>query len=524
MLRKVILLALLPTVFGLYFHIAETERKCFIEEIPDETMVIGNYKVQLYDPNTKGYGDYPNIGMHVEVKDPEEKVILSKLYTSEGRFTFTSHTPGEHLICLYSNSSAWFSGAQLRVHLDIQVGEHAQDYEQVAQKDKLNELQLRIRQLLDQMALRRLVDGLKSPWSLAFSGFGAAYGIYYIIDTTQAGTKYEPDFDLKGKTYIVTGATSGIGQATVEELARRNARVIMACRNREKCIQVRRDIVLSTRNKQIFCRQCDLSDFDSIRSFVAKLSQGKFELDRIDGVVNNAATMDDKRKLSKSGIEQMLMTNHMGSFLMTGLLLEKLFKQENPVKIVFLNTNIINRKCDIDFDDLNNDKKEKFDGYEVYKQTKLAQAMFAKELSEKVKDSNVSVILTDPGRTKTSLSNKLNAQDFFLSRWLLKPISFIMGQRRPEKAVKPILYALADPEADGLNGVFIDRERQLQDLGEIVEDKEKREKLWSISLAWTRFHEHLNQLKKEVSGDEGSVEDKPTETKAGGRWYYLWLA
>jgi p24 family protein alpha len=60
---------------ALYFHIAETEKKCFIEEIPDETMVIGNYKVQLYDPNTKGYGDYPNIGMHVEVKDPEEKVI-----------------------------------------------------------------------------------------------------------------------------------------------------------------------------------------------------------------------------------------------------------------------------------------------------------------------------------------------------------------------------------------------------------------------------------------------------------------
>lgn len=61
-------------VNGLYFHIAETERKCFIEEIPDETMVTGNYKVQLYDPNTKGYGDYPNIGMHVEVKDPDDKV------------------------------------------------------------------------------------------------------------------------------------------------------------------------------------------------------------------------------------------------------------------------------------------------------------------------------------------------------------------------------------------------------------------------------------------------------------------
>ena len=74
LLRVLLALALVNCSTGLYFHIAETERKCFIEEIPDETMVIGNYKVQLYDPNTKGYGDYPNIGMHVEVKDPEEKV------------------------------------------------------------------------------------------------------------------------------------------------------------------------------------------------------------------------------------------------------------------------------------------------------------------------------------------------------------------------------------------------------------------------------------------------------------------
>ena len=99
---------------------------------------------------------------------------------------------------------------------------------------------------------------------------------YLLFSTTQAGEKYEPDFDLKGKTYVITGATSGIGKATAEQLAKRNARVIMACRNRDKCVQVRRDIVLSTRNKQVFCRQCDLSDFDSIRNFVSKLSEGLF--------------------------------------------------------------------------------------------------------------------------------------------------------------------------------------------------------------------------------------------------------
>merc|ERR1712088_698165 len=73
-------LVVIPISNGLYFHIAETERKCFIEEIPDETMVTGNYKVQLYDPRTNGFApSSPNIGMHVEVRDPEDKIILSKV-------------------------------------------------------------------------------------------------------------------------------------------------------------------------------------------------------------------------------------------------------------------------------------------------------------------------------------------------------------------------------------------------------------------------------------------------------------
>ena len=136
--------------------------------------VTGNYKVQLYDPRTNGFApSSPEIGMHVEIRDPDDKIILSKVYSSEGKFTFTSHTPGEHVICLYSNSTKWFSGTQLRVHLDIQVmnkvaaiieitgdalqvGEHAIDYANVAQKEKLSELQLRVRQLLDQVDIKEI--------------------------------------------------------------------------------------------------------------------------------------------------------------------------------------------------------------------------------------------------------------------------------------------------------------------------------------------------------------------------------
>ncbi|CAJ0934476.1 unnamed protein product [Ranitomeya imitator] len=188
---------------SLYFHIGETEKKCFIEEIPDETMVIGAGLV-ITAPSymtSRGRSIYPlhlalaphYTSMFVEVKDPDDKVILSRQYGSEGRFTFTSHTPGEHQICLHSNSTKFslFAGGMLdatvvdsltcwgrefqrmgdirekswrrldeerisveerrrswedrrsRFTLNNQVGSHANNYEEIAAKDKLNTLQLR---------------------------------------------------------------------------------------------------------------------------------------------------------------------------------------------------------------------------------------------------------------------------------------------------------------------------------------------------------------------------------------------
>lgn len=101
---------------------------------------------------------------------------------------------------------------------------------------------------------------------------------------------------------------------------------------------------------------CDLSDFESIKNFVSKICNGfnqiflnyynlynilgEYAIDRIDGLVNNAAVMLPKRKLNTNGIEQSLATNYMGTFLLTGLLLDKLLKQDHPSRIVFVNTNI----------------------------------------------------------------------------------------------------------------------------------------------------------------------------------------
>ena len=145
---------LLHQAQGVYFYIGEKETKCFIEELPEDIMVTGKYKAQFYDKQTKDYIDSPpGMGMHVNIKDPDSKVILDKVYGSEGAFTFTTHTPGEQHICIGSNSTRWslFAGGKIRVHLAIQIGEQTVNYKEVAEKEKLTELQLRVRQLLDQL-------------------------------------------------------------------------------------------------------------------------------------------------------------------------------------------------------------------------------------------------------------------------------------------------------------------------------------------------------------------------------------
>ena len=74
------LFSIIIQVQSLYFHIKETEKKCFIEEVPDETLVVGKYKVQIFDKDSNNYlQTSPGIGMHVEIKDPEQKVVLSKV-------------------------------------------------------------------------------------------------------------------------------------------------------------------------------------------------------------------------------------------------------------------------------------------------------------------------------------------------------------------------------------------------------------------------------------------------------------
>ncbi|XP_072804300.1 transmembrane emp24 domain-containing protein 9-like [Vicugna pacos] len=148
------LLALTGGGGAFYLEVRELEEKCFIQEIPDGTMVIGNYKTELYDPAMEKYQPSPQwINLFVFVKDPENKNLLSRQYGPQGSFTFTSQSPGEHQICLHLESIrfALFYGSKLAIHLDMQLGERTNDYTEFAANDKMTLLQLCIQQLVEQV-------------------------------------------------------------------------------------------------------------------------------------------------------------------------------------------------------------------------------------------------------------------------------------------------------------------------------------------------------------------------------------
>ncbi|GIY86554.1 transmembrane emp24 domain-containing protein eca, partial [Caerostris darwini] len=90
-------------------------------------------------------------GMMVEVLNPHNKIVLSRAYRSEGSFSFTSHEPGEHTICMHTKDFK-SSGRTLKIDIELQIGEHAINYTAVAKKEKLSEMQTKLKQLNEKAA------------------------------------------------------------------------------------------------------------------------------------------------------------------------------------------------------------------------------------------------------------------------------------------------------------------------------------------------------------------------------------
>ncbi|GFS25742.1 retinol dehydrogenase 12 [Elysia marginata] len=190
--------------------------------------------------------------------------------------------------------------------------------------------------------------------------------------------KYNGKEKLHGKTVVITGCNTGIGFETAKDLALRGGRIIMACRDMEKCEAAAKEIKDVTGNSNVLCKRLDLSSFDSVRTFCEDFNKNET---RLDLLINNAGVMMCPKLLTQDGLEMQIGTNHFGHFLLTNLLLDKL-KASSPSRIVVLSSRAHTRCKQISFDDINSEKS--YDRMKAYAQSKLANVLHVKELAKRL--------------------------------------------------------------------------------------------------------------------------------------------
>ncbi|KAM3867258.1 transmembrane emp24 domain-containing protein 11 [Diretmus argenteus] len=136
---------------AMYFDLGEQEEKCIIKEIPEDMLVTGYFLLEPWD--LKMNTNSPHFGITVTVRDPNHEVLMTKRYGKHAKFTFTSHASGQHFLCFQTNSTrfAVFSREKLKLHLDIQVGEHSIDPNAKRTKDNLEYMENSLTHLIDQM-------------------------------------------------------------------------------------------------------------------------------------------------------------------------------------------------------------------------------------------------------------------------------------------------------------------------------------------------------------------------------------
>ncbi|PBK72235.1 hypothetical protein ARMSODRAFT_953902 [Armillaria solidipes] len=131
---------------ALHFYLDANEKRCFIEELPTDTVVEGHYRALEWSEPQQAYISDDKLGIHVDVEEAEsgESVVRTK-GPSEGRFTFTSHDAGDHSICLSTNYTSWFSSTHIRLYLDIVVGKTKANIEK--DRSHVSELASKVRDL-----------------------------------------------------------------------------------------------------------------------------------------------------------------------------------------------------------------------------------------------------------------------------------------------------------------------------------------------------------------------------------------
>jgi NAD(P)-dependent dehydrogenase (short-subunit alcohol dehydrogenase family) len=269
---------------------------------------------------------------------------------------------------------------------------------------------------------------------------------------------------LEDRTWIVTGANSGIGKATALGLARLGGTVLMACRNPAKGEAAQNEITQETKNPRVSLMILDLASQASIISFVEQFTQ---DYRRLDALVNNAGVFTAARKTTPDGLEETFAVNYLGGFLLSHLLLEQLTATA-PSRIVNVSSTA-HEGATIDFEDLQGEKK--YRGYRAYGQSKLAQVLFTIEFARRLSGTGVTVNACHPGLINTNLGGE-GPKAFQFARRFFKS---------PAKGAETPVFLAASPTVSTLTGQYF-ANRRVKPPSKAAQDPYTARRLYEVSL------------------------------------------
>ncbi len=276
---------------------------------------------------------------------------------------------------------------------------------------------------------------------------------------------------MDGKTVIITGGNSGIGKAAAVELARAGARVVITARNEERGKAAVADIARASGSDGVELSVFDLADLSSVRAGAADLLE---RCPRIDVLLNNAGLILSERTLSADGYEATFATNHLGPFLLTDLLRQRLVDSA-PARIVNVASTAHNfARRGMVFDDLMAEKS--YRQMEVYGRSKLANILFTTELAKRLAGTGVTANSLHPGSVATGYARDGDTTGFM--SWginLAAPFSLT-----PEQGARTSVYLCSSPEVESVTGKYFAKCREKTPSAK-ARDEAAAARLWEVS-------------------------------------------
>jgi NAD(P)-dependent dehydrogenase (short-subunit alcohol dehydrogenase family) len=256
------------------------------------------------------------------------------------------------------------------------------------------------------------------------------------------------DDPLTGKTFVVTGATSGIGRAAAEILARRGANLIEVGRSPERCRQAEGDLRAFVPQAKIAYCVADLSIQAQVRKLAEDIRHklASWKKDSLDVLVNNAGAFTFWLTLTPEGFEMQWAVNHLAPFLLTLELLPLL--QAAPAGRVVTVSSGSHYHTHLHWEDIQ--LRKRYNCLLAYKQTKLANVLFTAELNRRLgSGSTVRAFAADPGLVRTEIGLKANPR---LARWIWERRS--RGGISPEESAKGVVFLATNPSIQDSHEIY----------------------------------------------------------------------